>query len=57
MTSKLLTILWVTIIITVAYLLSGLDLNAGTSFGIVGGLSGAAIGSIQAHAGRKSRCA
>lgn len=56
MSVKKLSILWAAIIIAVAIYLSESDLNPGTSLGVIGGLSGAAIGTIQARRGRKKGC-
>ena len=56
MSVRNLSILWAAIIIAVAIFLNESDLNPGTSLGVIGGLSGAAFGTIQARRGRRKGC-
>lgn len=46
MTVRIKALLWATIIIEAALIAVALNLNAGASFGIISGLSGAALGTL-----------
>lgn len=50
-------LLWAAIIIAAALIVAALDLGTGASFGVVGGLSGAAWGSLSSNIDSKRACA
>jgi len=56
MTYKTKALLWASAIIAAAVVSVGLGLNQSASFGIVGGLSGAAWGSLQSELGCGRSC-
>jgi len=56
MTYRTKALLWAAIIIAAAITSVALGLNQGASFGIVGGLSGAAWGSLQSDLGCGRSC-
>lgn len=47
MTVRSKALLWAAIIISAAIICVAINLNTGASFGVIGGLSGAALGSLQ----------
>ena len=51
------SLLWAAIIIAAALIVAALDLGAGASFGVIGGLSGAAWGSLSSNIDSKRGCA
>jgi len=51
------SILWAAIIIAAALILAALDVGAGASFGVIGGLSGAALGSLHSSVDATRDCA
>ncbi|MEL6706898.1 MAG: hypothetical protein AAFP79_01350 [Pseudomonadota bacterium] len=51
------SLLWAAIIIAAALLVASLDLGTGASFGVIGGLSGAAWGSLSSNIDSKRGCA
>ncbi len=55
MTMRNKAILWAVIIITTALFLSASELSSGASFGVIGGMTGAALGMLNGgcKAGRK----
>ena len=57
MTIRSKALLWAAIIISAALFAVGLGLNDGTSFGIIGGLSGAAWGSLASEGACMGSCA
>lgn len=56
MTQASKALLWAGIIIAAAFIMQAFGLSQGASFGIVGGLSGAAWGSLQSDAGCGRGC-
>ena len=57
MTKTSQAILWAAIIIGAALIIAALDLGTGASFGVIGGLSGAALGSLHSNIDSKRDCA
>lgn len=49
-------LLWAAIIISVALFMSAMDVSNGVSFGVIGGLTGAAWGSLQTEAACTKGC-
>ncbi len=56
MTYRTKALLWAAVIIGAAIMTVILGLNQGASFGIVGGLSGAAWGTLQSDVGCRQGC-
>lgn len=57
MTKTRQSILWAAIIIAAALIVAALDLGMGASFGVIGGLSGAALGSLNSSVDATRECA
>ncbi len=56
MTIRNKAMLWAVIIITAAIFLAASELSNGASFGIIGGLSGAAMGMLNGGCKSNSKC-
>jgi len=50
------SVLWAAIIISAALIMAGMNLGAGASFGVIGGLAGAAIASTQSDGSCRRGC-
>ncbi|WP_299196056.1 hypothetical protein [uncultured Erythrobacter sp.] len=49
MTVRNKAIIWAAIIISAALIMAGLEMSTGASFGVIGGLTGAALASTQSE--------
>lgn len=56
MTVRNKAIIWAAIILSAALIMAGLEMSTGASFGVIGGLAGAAIGHIQSGGSSGAVC-